>query len=180
MGYSALGMEPILKSLGEDIIGVEVGVCRGENIKALLDNCPNIKKIIGIDPWKAYKDKLNITQAQCDEWYLKAMENLKTYIAGNKAELQRMPSLEAAKKYRDELFDFVYIDGNHTFEMALADCRAWWPKIKPWGMLSGHDFRPKDKEVRRAVYTFYDEINSETIFKLQETEYYSWFIQKCE
>jgi hypothetical protein len=36
--------------------------------------------------------------------------------------------------------DFVYIDGNHGYRAVSEDIRAWWPKIRPGGVLGGHDF----------------------------------------
>jgi hypothetical protein len=36
--------------------------------------------------------------------------------------------------------DFVYIDGNHNYRAVTEDIRAWWPKIRPGGVLGGHDF----------------------------------------
>jgi len=34
-----------------------------------------------------------------------------------------------------ELFDFVYIDGNHTFAMALHDMQKYWPNVKEGGVM---------------------------------------------
>jgi hypothetical protein len=36
--------------------------------------------------------------------------------------------------------DFVYIDGNHNYRAVTEDIRAWWPKIRPNGVMGGHDF----------------------------------------
>jgi predicted O-methyltransferase YrrM len=49
------------------------------------------------------------------------------------------PSVEAAKRYRDGSLDFVFIDAAHATDSALADLEAWWPKLRPGGMLAGHD-----------------------------------------
>ena len=176
MGFSAEGLVPKLKKLGENLIGVEIGVCKGVNTKALLDACPNIRKIYAIDPWVAYQDKLTITQETADKWFLEAKERLRCYTIDDNVEIIKRPSLEAVKMFGHESLDFVYIDGNHSYEMALADCREWWPRVKKGGILSGHDFRPKDKEVRKAVFEFCEEINP--VNKLQEVFGWSWFITK--
>ena len=36
--------------------------------------------------------------------------------------------------------DFVYIDARHDYKGAMEDIKAWWPKLKKGGLLSGHDF----------------------------------------
>lgn len=51
-----------------------------------------------------------------------------------------MESLKASELYEDESLDFVFIDGDHRAESVYADLKAWWPKIKPGGLLAGHDY----------------------------------------
>ena len=51
---------------------------------------------------------------------------------------------------------------------------AWYPKVKNGGLLTGHDYRPKDIAVRKAVKDFTDEKGLEII----ETEFYAWCVVK--
>jgi predicted O-methyltransferase YrrM len=53
-----------------------------------------------------------------------------------------LKSLEAVNFFADNSFDFVFIDGDHTYEGVKADIAAWSPKLKPTGMLAGHDYTP--------------------------------------
>jgi hypothetical protein len=154
MGFSSAGLVEYYKELGPNIIGAEIGVCRGENIRSLLDNCPNIRKIYGIDPWIEYKDNLMITQKMADEWWKTANEILQSYWLDDSVELIRASSLYGARRFAPESLHFVFIDGNHSYSEVCADLETWWPRVKSGGLLSGHDFRPKDIDVRRAVYEF--------------------------
>lgn len=52
----------------------------------------------------------------------------------------RKSSVEAAKDFPDESLDAVYIDGAHEEEFVREDIRTWRRKLKPGGILSGHDF----------------------------------------
>ena len=61
----------------------------------------------------------------------------------------RMTSLEASTLYPDGSLDFVFIDASHEYEDVLDDIKAWMPKVKPTGILAGHDYHQKD--VKKAV-----------------------------
>lgn len=62
-----------------------------------------------------------------------------------------MPSLEAAATFGDDSVDLVYLDADHRYEAVRADIAAWWPKVKPGGLLMGHDYGPGSPGVMRAV-----------------------------
>ena len=49
-------------------------------------------------------------------------------------------SLEATKDFEVRSLDAVYIDAEHDEESIRADIKAWRPKIKFGGILSGHDY----------------------------------------
>jgi len=71
----------------------------------------------------------------------------------------RSLSVEAASQYADESLDLVFLDADHTYESVLADLQAWYPKVKPGGLIAGHDFvfdHPVSKAgVVRAVLEFF-------------------------
>lgn len=58
-------------------------------------------------------------------------------------------SPEAAALYDEASLDFVMIDGDHRYEAVLADIDAWWPKVRPGGLLTGDDYHMAG--VSRAV-----------------------------
>ncbi|CAE7579242.1 unnamed protein product [Symbiodinium natans] len=51
----------------------------------------------------------------------------------------------------DEAADIVFVDADHFYEPVKADIKAWWPKVSPGGILSGHDFRFGVGGAREAV-----------------------------
>ncbi len=61
----------------------------------------------------------------------------------------KLTSEEAADQFEDDSLDMVYIDADHSYQEAIADCRAWYPKVKPGGIFAGHDFQTP--QVRKAV-----------------------------
>lgn len=50
--------------------------------------------------------------------------------------------------------DLVYLDGSHEYEDVLADLEAYWPLLRPGGILVGDDFIPMFEGVRRASTLF--------------------------
>jgi predicted O-methyltransferase YrrM len=62
-------------------------------------------------------------------------------------------------RFADDVFDFVFIDANHTYEAALADILAWKPKVKPGGWFAGHDHTTSFPGVERACKEVFGEGN---------------------
>jgi SAM-dependent methyltransferase len=50
-----------------------------------------------------------------------------------------MGSLDAALLVADASLDMVFIDADHRYLPFLQDLRAWLPKVRPGGILCGHD-----------------------------------------
>jgi hypothetical protein len=163
----------------KDLWAVEIGVHNGMNAQEMLTNL-NIKTIYLVDPYVAYVDK----DSSCKGWYIydsltvdnfrKVAEGIMTMRAdGNKARFIRLPSLEAVNLFPNEVFDFVYIDAMHSRPYVDNDILAWYPKVKPGGMLGGHDWCVQD--VVDAVTQFAEDNNIPLQKELFETD---WFLIK--
>jgi hypothetical protein len=63
-------------------------------------------------------------------------------------------SLNAANQFEDNSLDFVHIDASHLYEDAIQDIRAWYPKVKPGGLITGDDYPWPG--VRQAVHECFD------------------------
>lgn len=60
-------------------------------------------------------------------------------------------SVDAAKRYKDNSLEFVFIDAAHDEKSVRQDIAAWRPKIKPGGVLAGHDYSKSFPGVISAV-----------------------------
>jgi len=49
-------------------------------------------------------------------------------------------SVAASERFDDGSLDWVFIDADHSYEAVVADIAAWAPKLRPGGLLSGHDY----------------------------------------
>jgi predicted O-methyltransferase YrrM len=86
-----------------------------------------------------------------------------------------MTSEEAAKQFPDESIDFVFIDGDHSYEGCAKDIDLWYPKLKEGGLLSGHDYRDgRNYGVKQAVHEF--AAREGTQFRTGEN--YTWFVTR--
>ena len=161
--YNREGIPGLLKAVNAKR-GVEVGVYEGRFSKMLLDRL-DLDKLHSIDPW------LDANGDFDDEVYQVAVASLKPY--SDTCDIIIDSSPRAAGKFEDASLDFVYIDGEHSYEATLADMRAWVSKIKPGGVLCGHDYsnvgnsickkfvkeegQQIQREVKKAVHTFIEE-----------------------
>jgi cephalosporin hydroxylase len=91
------------------------------------------------------------------------MDNLMTSVvqrfAGNpNVRIHRCTSIEAAQKFHDGYFDWIYLDGDHSYHAVLADLGAWLPKLKLGGKLVCDDYtwvdENKTHSVKAAIRSF--------------------------
>lgn len=66
----------------------------------------------------------------------------------------KMDSISASKLFKAKSLDLVYIDGSHDYKSVLKDIKAWYPKLKNGGVISGDDFNEHWKGVVDAVIEF--------------------------
>jgi Methyltransferase domain len=143
-------------------IGVEVGVQRGRYSELLLSHWQG-RKLVSVDPWRedapeAYVDRANVPQDVQEQLFAETRDRLQRF--GCRSEIWRLASHEAAALIEDGSLDFVYLDGRHDYRSVLADLDDWWPKLRPGGIIAGHDyvdgsFPNGEFEVRRAVDEFF-------------------------
>ena len=87
----------------------------------------------------------------------------------------RLPSVKASRCFEDGELDFVFIDGEHSYEAAKEDIQAWWPKIRLRGLLMGHDYDPQRfPGVCRAV----DELGGEHAVEVERCGLSVWKLRK--
>lgn len=145
----------LIKKLDSNAVGVEIGVWKGENVLKLLSECSNIDKIFGIDPYEPYGNWNRFVDMSSLEMAKKHAIQILSDIS--KAELIIKTSLDASKDFEDNSLDFVFIDGNHSFESAYTDIVTWYPKLKVGGLFSGDDFNRDG--VNDALFKFKRENN---------------------
>jgi len=115
-------------------IGAEIGVADGRFSEILCQENPSMK-LICVDPWAPYDESWR-TQGTQDKAFNEAVEKLKNY----NARIIRKTSVEASLEIKDEVLDFVFIDGSHIFDQVMTDIILWTKKVRKGGIVSGHDY----------------------------------------
>lgn len=126
----------------------EVGVSQAKSACILLHRLP-LLQYTGVDNWLGWDEDREITY-----------HNL-GHFPQARWQIVDCDSTEAAQRFPAASFDVVFIDASKADEKYLADCLAWWPKVKPGGWVAGHDIchplwinRDKVDRVAEQVQTF--------------------------
>lgn len=165
------------------IKGAEIGVFTGAMSRCLLSR-PDLSLLM-VDPWEPFGESyaepdgagdwhITLTQEQQDH-YRRAAESAVGF-AGDRATIIPKRSVDAAKSIPDGILDFVFIDGDHSYEGCRLDIEAWLPKLKPGGLLSGHDYDNHDFPkfgVTRAV----NEFIKHRALTLELDKNFTWFVR---
>ena len=144
--------------------GAEIGVKLGVYSDSLLRSWHG-EELVSIDPWLSadpdeYVDRSNVSQDEFDRYYEETRQRLSRH--GSRSTIWRMTSVEAAARVEDQSFDFVYIDARHDYDSVKEDLEAWYAKVRPGGILAGHDYVDGDLPqgefyVKSAVDEFFGE-----------------------
>lgn len=116
--------------------GCEVGVYLGVYSKVLLNTIPNLN-LYCVDCWSAVGSRSDRGQRK---YYRIAKTRLRQYRRSGQAHLIKKWSMDAVRDFDNESLDFVYIDANHEFDFVMQDIIEWSKKVRPGGIVSGHDF----------------------------------------
>ncbi len=164
-------------------LGVEIGVAFGEYSETILNVWRGFGMIL-VDPWKSWSESEYIdgsSKIDFDGAYNYAINKLSA--KPGRTIFLRQTSDDAAKTIPgSNIFDFVYIDGNHHNPQITRDLETWWPKVKSGGIFGGHDYYDLDTpayrcEVKSAVDLFVKK-NKLTLHTTSGEGDESWWIQK--
>lgn len=161
-------------------VGVEIGVFRGDFSEVLL-RVTKPRALYLVDPWvhqpdTVYLDGCNRTRREFRAIYRNVKLRFARYAT---VHVIKAKSLRAVRMFDDASFDWIYIDGNHSYEAVRDDLTAWWPKLKPDGIFAGHDYIDEQPwfRVKPAVDEFALE-RGVLVGVTAEDRFPSWYIRK--
>lgn len=153
----------------QQIVGLEIGVDSGDTADFMLETLPMLT-LHGIDPYLDYVDWNGYHLDQDQRFFCENVASQVLSQYGDRYILHKDTSDNLVDTFQDEMFDYIFIDGLHTYEQVLADCKNYYSKLKPGGVFAGHDYRVIEG-VRRAA----DEFASSVGATILETEIDVWY-----
>ena len=147
--------------LGDELIGAELGVGKAQTLCTLLQNCPNIKLLYGVDSYKPYAEYLDskngkpiycVGEKEIEFIKLTAHHNIKFSGYSEKVKMIEEDSSYVSQHTQEESLDFVFLDTCMTYEQQVQDLNDWYSKVKVGGLFSGHDWNSLD--VQKATLEF--------------------------
>lgn len=164
--------------------GVEIGVQQGFFSEHLLRHWKGLH-LISIDPWmteetESYVDIANVDQGEHENRYQSTLRRLAPF--GRRSSTWRMTSLDAAERIPGHCLDFAYIDARHDYDSVLEDLEAWFDKVRPGGILAGHDYVDGKGEcgvfgVKSAVDTFFAARGLSVQATLDDAPWPTWMVE---
>lgn len=163
--------------------GVEVGTDRGDMALKILDTWHG-EQLTCVDPWVAgYDDGDPVScrgKNRREHDYGDAQAIASRFQS--RCRLWRMYSNEAMTKFIREELDFVYIDGNHQEAYFRDDLYGWFGKVKPGGIIAGHDIVCPGEDPQQnwgrilqpVLFQFCQEMSIPTIYLVVETQCLPW------
>ena len=123
-------------------IFIEIGSFRGGSTAYLAEKSNAI--VFAVDTFLPYEINGEMI-SDTFEYFLR-----NTIHVREKINILKMTSVEASKLFLP-VFDFIFIDAAHDYESVKKDIEVWLPKLKPDGILAGHDYCEKFPGVMKAV-----------------------------
>lgn len=134
---SVKGLLEMIQQIGDtkNKTMIEIGSFIGESTIIFAEH---FKEVIAIDPFLPDYDSNDPTSNfNFDEVYEEYLRRTSPY---KNIKTIRATSDDAIKELNGKTYDFVYIDGLHTYDGVKTDIINYQPLIKSGGVIGGHDY----------------------------------------
>lgn len=133
--------------------GVEVGVLRGDFSAEILST--PVRRLHLVDCWKHLDNNIpfvhNPDEGGHETNYRHVMNRFHQQRGTGRVNVIRAMSKDAVQEFNDRSLDWVYLDGDHSYDAVVQDLVWWSTKIKTGGCLMGHDYT-ESPEARRLGF----------------------------
>lgn len=141
---------------GKPFAGVEVGTFIGHGANAI---CRGFQQgqLTCVDNFSGViNDGRGSVNGKISPDMIRECWSLNTRLNEGRCRLIETKSLDAVKQFDDGSLDFVYLDADHGYEPVKREIAAWLPKVRPGGIIAGHDYTNSFPGLKRAVNESFD------------------------
>ena len=130
-----------LNEYNKPIIYLEIGTFYGANLLSVADSYALHKYSVlhCIDPWEDYQEYPEY-KGQQNNIYNTFLQNIEESNKKDKIVIHRGYSHQLLQTFEDDMFDIIYIDGNHEPEYVLEDAVLSFRKLKKDGIMIFDDY----------------------------------------
>lgn len=123
-------------------IWLEIGTWFGRSWTCVALSLPADSTMVAVDTFRgevAEPLKYVTQHGPVLEPFIQAHESLRRHRADLRSAVFAMHSSDAARLVLDGVCDVIFVDGDHRTEQVIDDITAWRVKLKPAGLMCGHD-----------------------------------------
>ncbi len=136
LGKSLCSLGEVVERSGKRITVIGVDTCRGS----------------GPEGWRGKDYHAEAVRKGGGTFAGALHQNLLSCGFGDRIQLVIADSISASRLFCDATLDWVHLDARHDYASVTADIKAWLPKVRKAGWLSGDDYdEQKWPDVVKAV-----------------------------
>jgi hypothetical protein len=166
----------LLELMPKNGVVAELGVNKGDFSAQVLEICKPAAFHL-IDVWNTERYHKGLK--------LEIEDRFKTELNNGQMHINYGLTTDVVSDFRDNYFDWIYIDTEHSYKTTKAELELYAPKMKEGGIIAGHDYIQGNwKDLIRygvveAVYEFCHKNNWELIYLTMDlNEFPSFAIKK--
>lgn len=136
----------------------EIGVAEGNFSRDLL--VAGVPHLYMVDNWATIPSATgdgSFPQNWHDKNFREAKQKVKAHW--DRVTILKGLSIEMWERVEEKSLSMVYIDADHSFVGAYTDLTIWTKRVKPGGIVAGHDYLCDDYGVFKAVNDFTKKLN---------------------
>lgn len=134
----------LIKMLPAGALLAEIGTWRGYFAIEIL-NHTQVGRLFCVDAWSGQTGVHTEgpkSQSEHDKDMAETKHHLRGHLPSGRVRIVRGMSLDVAANDRTiPPLDGVYVDADHSYEACLGDLVAWSKRLKPGGVMMGHDYK---------------------------------------
>jgi len=144
-----------------DAVCAEIGVFNGDFSQKIID-VTKPKMLYLIDSWNldlsSDPSVVKRNQQFYNEKYEKVQKRFQNEIKAGQVFIKRDLSEKVLVGFKNDYFDWVYVDGNHQYDFVKKDLELVFQKVKSGGFITGDDYGREEswheENVTKAVDDF--------------------------